>query len=128
MPYDIPTCTNLWLCSMNTLVHVCEFLPTGSNHSAFSYTLFFIRFVYCGLCYITNTDTLEELRVGWKILKPNGVLVGIRAYPDSMGLNGVERALLQFCFEYGLVKDGGSYYSWYLIQDTSYMYYLWKFM
>lgn len=71
-------------------------------------------------------DTLTELRQGWRILKPGGVLLGIRAYPDRLGINGVERALLQFCFERGIVQGDGSYYAWYLVESSSYMYYIWK--
>lgn len=71
-------------------------------------------------------DTLQQLREGWRILKTNGVLVGIHAYPAQLALNEVESALLQFCFELGIVLDSGSYYAWKLVQSTSYIYFIWK--
>jgi hypothetical protein len=65
---------------------------------------------------------LHHLRQAWRILKVGGVLLGTAALPQS----GVERALLQFCFERGFVRQDGSYEYWHLIMATSYMYHFMK--
>jgi hypothetical protein len=79
--------------------------------------------------FITLSDlaeVLRNLRQAWRILKVGGVLLGTLAFPQSAGVNGVERALLQFCFERGFVRPDGSYEYWHLIMGTTFMYHFTK--
>jgi hypothetical protein len=84
--------------------------------------------------FTARTGALEDMREGFRILRPGGYLLGHDAFPESkpvyhggMGWNGVIAALRQLSAENGwrrtgAEQDGQCDDAWAVVLQTAYMF------